>query len=355
MSDRVARERVATLLFYGTLGLLAYFVYLLFRPFFAPLAWAAIATAVFYPLHARIEARFGKSRAAALSTLLVAVVIVVPVLVVMTAFIQQASQAILNVDLSLDSPGAMRLKELWNRRPAWILGRDIGDLDELLRNASAWAAGFIAGQAGALLRNLVLLIVHLIVMLFATFFFLRDGGAIMAAVRRLLPFRPDFSDTMISQANELIRASVFAGLIVATVQGTLGGIAFAAIGLGAPVFWGVIMAFFALLPLGGAWVVWGPAAVWLLSTGQTGRGVALLVFGFFVVGLADNFLRPALVSGRTQLNGLLIFISLLGGVSAFGLVGLVLGPVVMATAIGMIKAYAIERRDGHRTDGVLSA
>ena len=131
---------------------------------------------------------------------------------------------------------------------------------------------------------------------------------------------------------------------MALVQGTVGGITFAALGLGAPVFWGVIMAFFSLLPLG-AWIVWTPAAIWLLLTGETGRGIALVVIGAAGISMIDNFLRPILLSGRTQMNGLLVFISLLGGIAAFGLLGLVLGPVVMATAISFVDAYATERRE----------
>ena len=113
-----------------------------------------------------------------------------------------------------------------------------------------------------------------------------------------------------------------------------------------PVF-GVMMAFFALLPLG-AWVIWGPVAGWLLLTGQVGRAIALIAIGAGVVGLIDNILRPILLSGRTQLNGLLIFISLLGGLATFGLLGLVLGPIIMATTISFVEAYATERRDGIR-------
>ena len=108
-----------------------------------------------------------------------------------------------------------------------------------------------------------------------------------------------------------------------------------------------MMAFFALLPLG-AWVIWGPVAGWLLLTGQTGRGIALIAIGAGVVGLIDNILRPILMSGRTQMNGLLVFISLLGGLATFGLLGLVLGPIIMATTISFVDAYATERRDGTR-------
>ncbi len=348
MSDRVARERIATLLFYATVALLAYCIYLLFRPFLGPLAWAATLAAVFYPLHWRMAARWGKRWAAAASTALVTVAIIVPSILVAVVFVEEAAQAVSSVDLSLQTPAFARIQGAWSWLQGQLLGRNLMSLDDLVRQASTWIAGLIAAKAGVLLRNLVLLIVDLVVMLFAVFFFFRDGEAMMAALRRIMPFRPDFSELMIAQARELIQASVIAVLVVAAVQGALGGITFALLGLGAPVFWGVMMAFFALLPVAGAWVIWGPASVWLLLTGQIGRAVALIVIGTCVVGLVDNFLRPALVSGRTQLNGLLVFVSLLGGVSAFGLIGLVAGPVIMATAIGLLEAYTIERRDRDR-------
>jgi predicted PurR-regulated permease PerM len=135
--------------------------------------------------------------------------------------------------------------------------------------------------------------------------------------------------------------------VVAVVQGAVGGVTFAILGLGAPVFWGVIMAFFSLLPLG-AWIVWTPTAIWLMLTGEIGRGIALAAIGAGGISLIDNFLRPLLLSGRTQMNGLLVFISLLGGIAAFGLLGLVLGPVIMATAISFVDAYAMERRNENR-------
>ena len=186
-------------------------------------------------------------------------------------------------------------------------------------------------------------------MLFALFFFFRDGDAIMGRLRRVLPFDPSFREGRIRETAELIKASISSGLIVALVQGAVGGFTFAMLGLGAPVFWGVIMAFFSLLPLG-AWIVWMPVAVWLLLTGEIGRGIALLAIGAGGISLIDNFLRPILLAGRTQMNGLLVFISLLGGIAAFGLIGLVLGPVIMATAISFVDAYATERRELTVTD-----
>ena len=353
MNTGIARERIADLLFYGTVLLVAYLLYLLFRPFLTPLAWAAIFAALFHSSYGRMEAFWGKTTAAAVSTAGVTLVVIVPALLIMTAFVDEATQAVRSVDLSVQTEGFARLQRIWARVQANRLGANLGNLEAVVKQGTAWIAGLVAGQAGALVRNVVLILVDLIVMLFAVFFFFRDGRAIMAGVRRVLPFEPEQSERMIAEAGELIHASVTAGLIVAVVQGALGGIVFAVLGLDAPVFWGVIMAFFSLLPIAGSWVVWAPAAIWLLLTGQIGRGVTLIVIGAGVVGLVDNFLRPALLSGRTQLNGLLVFVSLLGGISAFGFLGLVLGPVIMATAIGMLDVYTQERRAVPRSESIL--
>jgi predicted PurR-regulated permease PerM len=348
MSSGLARQRISTLLFYSTVLLLAYFLYLLFSPFLTPLAWAAILAALFHSPYRRLEARWGSTRAAAACTAAVTLVIVVPVALVTTAFIQEATLAVSSVDLSVQTEGFARLQRIWMRMQASRLGANLGNLEDLVRQGTAWIAGLVAGQAGAVLRNLVLIIVDLIVMLFAVFFFFRDGDEIMAVLRRALPFEAEQSERMIAQAGDLIHASVIAGFVVAALQGALGGITFALLGLGAPVFWGVVMAFFSLLPIG-AGIVWVPAATWLLLTGSVGRGVALIVVGVFVIGLVDNFLRPLLLSGRTRLNGLLVFVSLLGGISAFGFLGLVLGPVIMATTIGMFDAYTKDRRTNPRS------
>ena len=185
-------------------------------------------------------------------------------------------------------------------------------------------------------------------MLFAVFFFFRDGDAIMAALRRALPFEAGAVRTDDCRGWRADSCQRYRRLHRRGLQGALGGITFALLGIGAPVFWGVIMAFFALLPIG-AGIVWLPVAIWLLLSGNVARGVTLIVVGAGVIGLVDNFLRPAMLSGRTQLNGLLVFVSLLGGIGAFGFVGLVLGPVIMATAIGMLDAYTKDRRMASRS------
>jgi predicted PurR-regulated permease PerM len=350
MQDQLARQRSTTLLFYGCVLLLGYLLFQLFQPFLRPLAWAAIFAAFFYSHHKRFEGRFGRTAAAAVSTAAVALIIVVPFVLLMMAFVQEATQTLGAVDLaSGGTRGLDRVQTAWGWLQRQRFGRDIPSLEEVLRMATSRIAGVVAEGAGYLARSVVLVVVNVVIMLFALFFFFRDGDQIMSRLRRVLPFDPSFREGRIRETAELIRASISSGLIVALVQGAIGGVTFALLGLGAPVFWGVTMAFFSLLPLG-AWIVWFPVALWLLLTGDALRGIALAVIGAGGISMIDNFLRPILLAGRTQMNGLLVFISLLGGISVFGLLGLVLGPVIMATAISFVDAYATERRELTVTD-----
>jgi predicted PurR-regulated permease PerM len=355
MPDQLARQRSTTLLFYGCVILLGYLLYRLFEPFLVPLAWAAIFAAFFHSRHSRLEGRFGKTPAAAISTAAVALIIVVPFVLVLMAFVDEATQTLRSVDLAAGSSrGLDRVQGAWSWLQRQRFGRDIPNLEDILRMATSRIAGLVAEGAGVLFRNIVVVIVNVIIMLFALFFFFRDGDAIMSRIRRVLPFDPSFREGRIRETAELIRASISSGIIVALVQGTIGGITFALLGIGAPIFWGVTMAFFSLLPLG-AWIVWVPVAIWLLLTGEVARGLALVVIGAGGISLIDNFLRPILLAGRTQMNGLLVFISLLGGIAAFGLIGLVLGPVITAAAISFVDAYATERREVAILDDISSA
>jgi predicted PurR-regulated permease PerM len=214
------------------------------------------------------------------------------------------------------------------------------DLRRLIGDMLSRTGGLLASRVGGLLADVLVLLFQLFVTLFALFFFLRDAETIMQELRRSLPFEDFRRERIIRQTRDLVYASIAAGLLIASLQGLTGGLLFALLGLGAPVFWGVMMAFLALLPFVGTWMVWVPAAIWFFATGQLVKGIIVVVVGAGIVSSIDNVLRPAILSGRTQMNGLLMFLSLLGGASAFGLLGLVLGPLVTALIISLFEAYA---------------
>ena len=333
------RERVTTLFFYCVLLLLGYLLFRIFAPFLGPLGWAAVLAIFVYPWHERLAVRYGPARAAGLSTLIVTLLIVGPGLLLLTAFVSESRAALAHLDRDVLTQQAAWAERTWERLRVLIPGAPQADLASLLDAAIQRAAGFLALRAGGLLADIVVFIFQLFVTLLAVFFLLRDTNAIMRVMRQALPFDDVRRERIIRQTRELVYASVASALLIASLQGLAGGMVFALLGLAAPVFWGVVMGFFALLPFVGTWVVWLPASIWLVATDHIAKGVTLAVLGATIVASIDNFLRPALLAGRAQMNGLLMFISLLGGVSVFGLLGLVLGPLIVAIVGGLFEAY----------------
>ncbi len=212
------------------------------------------------------------------------------------------------------------------------------DPTQLIRQGAQSVVTFMAPRVGGLVANLLGMIGSIFVMLFAMFFLLRDSDRVVDMLRRVLPFPTAEREQLMKETHDLVIASVGAGLAVAAVQGAIGGITFWAMGLGAPAAWTVAIGICSLIPVVGATLVWVPVALWWLLSGEVGKAIILTGIGAGVIGMVDNILRPALLSGRASVNGLVVFIGLLGGGSAFGFVGLVVGPIVLVTAGTLINA-----------------
>jgi len=174
----------------------------------------------------------------------------------------------------------------------------------------------------------------------------------MRRIRLFLPFEEGMREKMLAEARDLIFASVTTSLVIAAVQGILCGSAFAMVGLDSSLFWGVVMGFLSLLPVVGAWPVWIPASIWLFSTGHFVRALILIGICGGLGATIDNILRPILLGGRSTLNALLVFISVLGGIAVFGVLGVVLGPIVIATAVGVLDVFSQKEME---TNGASSA
>jgi len=223
------------------------------------------------------------------------------------------------------------------------------DVMDALRQGGEKIASYLAGSIGAMLKNLFSFLLNLFILLFALFFMFRDGDKILDALRHLLPFEKKFEDEMLTESRDLIFASVAVALLIAAIQGLLGGLAFLLTGLPAPVFMGVLIAFFSIVPVVGSALIWGPATLWLGFNGHWGKAIVVLVICAGVAGTADNLVRPLLLRNRTRLNDLLLFISILGGLQLFGLLGLVAGPTILAAALGVFRVYAEHRDEMERT------
>ncbi len=331
-------------------ALLLYLTYRIFAPFLVPLAWAGVLVICFYPVHRRIRNRLQQPNLAALTTvLLLTLIIIVPTVLLAGAFASEAIEALGNFQQQVREgrlPGLARLGQVlpMEKVTTWLATHAKIAQEELhaviLKNFEH-LVGFIASQATQLARNVLVFVFQLFVIVFASFYLFRDGPRALERFRSLLPLKEKQRERLLHTAQDVLYASVYSSLIVAVVQGTLGGVLFALLGIQAALFWGVIMGFLSLLPVVGAWVIWLPAAILFLLKGELARGLILLVAGAAVVGLVDNFLRPILISGRARLNGLLVFISVLGGLVAFGAIGLVLGPIIVALGVAIVDAYTL--------------
>ncbi|HKV25359.1 MAG TPA: AI-2E family transporter [Candidatus Acidoferrum sp.] len=342
-------SRLTTVLSYGAILLIGYLVYLVAEPFLAPLAWSAVLAIFFYPLHDLLMKKMKPTPAALTSTLGVTLLLIVPALLVLVLTAREALDATARVQTALAVHGQGPAPGLPMRMEEWAMARMPASWKSLnlsgpLRQAGEKIAAFLGATFAGLLKNLVNFFVDLFILIFALFFMFRDGDAVVRGVRYLLPFDQDIQTDMLHESRDLIFASVAVGLLVAAIQGLLGGVSFALVGISAPLFWGVLIAFFSLVPVVGSLLVWGPAAIWLLAVGEWGRAIVVVAICGGVSTIVDNVVRPMLLRNRTRLNELLLFIGVLGGLQAFGLLGLVIGPTIVAAALGVFRVY-MDRRD----------
>ena len=338
MSD-TDRERLRQPPFYVLVLVAIYLSYLVLGPFLVPLAWAAVFAMLFHGPQVQLAERIGRTRAALVLTVMTGLLIVLPAVLLVTALAREATQvADYLQQSSLITP--YRIERMWEAARAKSPIALPDDPTQLLRDGVSRVLTFLAPRAGAVVADLFATVGTLLAMLFALFFLVRDGDVIGRELRSLLPLPPADRERLIRGTRDLVIASVGAGVVVAVTQGTIGALAFWLLGLGAPAFWGVLMAFCSLIPIVGAALVWVPAALWLLLSGSIGKGIAMVVVGALGISMADNVLRPLLLSGSTQVNGLIIFFGLLGGVAAFGFIGLVLGPVILVVTINLLKMFA---------------
>ena len=312
--------------------LLGYLLYLIVRPFATALVFAVVMVVVFHPLQVRLERRLKPSYAAGLSTLAVVLAIILPALFVAAYVVGETIDLAGNVrTLPFDT----LLAHAQRHAARWGV-----DIDMILRDGAQQLAGQAGLLASRIIRDAWALFVGVIVAVLTMFFLFRDGKRVLPVATRALPMPVAMSNALVRDIGAMISSNIAASLVAAAIQGTIGGLALAWFGLPAPVLWGVVMGFFCVFPFVGAWLVWGPAAAVLAMAGRPWDAVLLVAIGLAVVHPVDTQLRPAFVAHSTKLNGLLVLVGLLGGVQAFGAAGLLLGPVLISVAGGLLTASA---------------
>ncbi|ODR98826.1 hypothetical protein AUC68_06405 [Methyloceanibacter methanicus] len=307
-------------------------------PFYSAILWAVILAMVFSPVQRWFNGHLpGQTNLNAFLTLLCIVgIVLIPVALTGASIVSEATTLYENIQSGNLNLGTF-LQRFLDALPSWatdFLARfgvtDVADIQARVIALLAEGSKFFATQAVLVGQGTANLLLGVAIMLYLLFFLLRDGGKLSRKIANAVPLEGEYKDALFEKIAVVVRAMVKGTILVAIVQGFLGGLIFWALGIHAPVLWGVVMAFLSLLPAVGASIVWFPVAVYLIATGAIAKGLVLMAFGAGVIGLVDNLLRPYLVGKDTALPDYVVLISTLGGIALLGLNGLVVGPLVAA-------------------------
>ncbi len=322
----------------------AAFLYMI-RGFLTALLIAAIATGLCGPLHQALLRRMrGRASAAALATLaIVFFAIIGPLLTLLGVVARQALEV-------TDSARPWLEAHLGGASPSSLLaGLELPEFLRPYQEQIFTRAGELAGMLGSFAvssvasatRGTASFLFSLAVMLYAMFFFLRDGPAILARILYYMPLESEDEERMVEKFVSVTRATLKGTLVIGIAQGSLAGAALGVAGIQGPAFWGTVMAVLSIIPGIGTALIWIPAAIWLYATGHAGAAIGVVIWCAVVVGGVDNLLRPRLVGRDTQMGDLLILLSTLGGLTAFGAVGIVAGPILAALFLTIWEIYGV--------------
>lgn len=343
--DRISQARWIAVM--AITGLCVYLCWLMMEPFLFAIMWAIVLKIVFNPVHNWLLARIRRPALTAIvSVLVVTAVGVLPLALIGTALAFQLTSlggtAQDLVKSLLQDPG----KNVIVQKGLEIVRRYV-DLDKMLaaENIQSVLSSISQPILQGTLRFLggaLGVIANTFLVLFILFYLFRDGDRFRDQLLEVLPLERKRAEELLARTRSVISASVNGVLVIAALQGALGGLMFWILGLPSPVVWGVVMALLAMLPMGGTGIIWFPAALILIFTGHWIKGVILLAFGALIIGTVDNLLRPRLVGGKTGMHDLTVFFSVLGGMKVFGMVGFLLGPVMLAITFSLLSLYRQE-------------
>ena len=320
-------------------------------PFIGAVFWGAVLALMFEPLYKWLLRKMPKRPTlAAIFTLAIILFIVILPLALVTASLVQEVAGVMQRFKAGEIDFGKYFDQIVAVLPSWATGvMDNLGLDNLaalqakVTTAITQRSQVVATRAVDIGQEVLDLTISFSLAMYLLFFLLRDGPGVADRIEMAIPLAPEIKTRLLERFTIVIRATVKGNILVAAAQGALGGIAFWALGIHAPILWAVVMAFLSLLPAIGAALIWGPVSLYLLAIGQIWQGVALIAFGVFVIGLVDNVLRPVLVGKDTKLPDYVVLISTIGGISVFGLNGFVIGPVIAAMFVSAWSIFAASR------------
>jgi predicted PurR-regulated permease PerM len=328
-----------------------YLSYLIARPFITPILSATLIAIAIYPLYVRLSRRFqNRAMAALVATLLVLIAIVLPTVLIVEKLAHESTEiyAWLKERQAIEGGWRQYVGTLIDPALEWVAARTGMSVEQLrqtglerLQNVNAT----LLNWAKSLLMNIGGTVVDTVIMLLTLFFLLRDGERIRDRIGRLLPIEPRRYQQLIGTISASITANLYGVVAVALAQATLGAIGYTIAGLPSVILWSLGTALMSMIPLAGAASVWVTGTLYLLAIGNWGKAIFLAVWGAGVISTADNIVRPLVLSRGVKLHTLLVFFSLLGGVRAFGIIGLFIGPIIVSVAMALLEILEEERRE----------
>ncbi|MFL6195644.1 MAG: AI-2E family transporter [Thermoanaerobaculia bacterium] len=327
------------------------------RIFFVPILLAAVFATLFYPLYERFLRTFRgrKTLAAFFCCLILLMVLIIPIYVVADLVTREAIDFYHNFQdrigtfLQAGAEGPLgRLRTLPVLRD---LGLDRIDWPSMVQNVASSAGSVAATLIRRTSQGTIQILILLFTTLFTMFYFFRDGKDLLRRVRFLIPLGSEYKNAIAARFSSVARATVKGTLLIALVQGTLSGLTLWVFGVGSPILWGVVATMMSIIPLVGAWLVLYPAAFIQIATGQLWQGIGILLVTVIVIVNVDNLMRPRLVGQETGMHDLMVFFSTLGGISMFGPMGFIIGPMIAALFLSVLDIYSAEFRDN--LDGTL--
>ncbi len=339
------RETLTAILFLLIAALMFYMFYRIISPFFAPLCWAGVTAIIFFPLYERLRDRLRSPGVASLlMCVLVLALILGPISYLFLALVNEAADAVTKVNdlyrsgeldhmLSFNVPWFDTIRE--KLVPYYDLSQV--NMQQIARDAIDGVSGVVLNQTSWLVANGTKAVFFFVLMIFTLYYFFKDGERLLRRAKRLVPLDTELVNTTFRHLRDVVQATMYGSGIVALFQGMLGGVLFAIFGIPSPVFWGAVMAFLSIIPFLGAFIIYIPAGLILILGGSYIKGALVIGIGTIVVSQIDNLIRPYLISGRTQMHPLLLFFSIMGGIALFGILGMVVGPMIAAGFETLIK------------------
>jgi predicted PurR-regulated permease PerM len=340
--DGTFRARRSLILLLIITGFAVYICFLMAKPFLPALVWALAFAVLFTPLQIWLESKLKIASLAALaSVLIISCMVIIPALFVGQ---QLAIQAVSGAQLIETKVESGEWRRLLNAQPTLApiieeIEQQI-NLPETVKSFTVW----VSNSAGTLLKGSIFQLIGFVITIYLLFFFLRDRQSAKQHLSSFLPLSNTQSQQVFKHVGDTIHAIIYGTLAVAAVQGCLGGLMFWWLGLPAPLLWGLMMGFLAIVPVLGSSIIWLPAALFLALQGNWTQAIILVLWSMLVVGTVDNLLRPIFVGNRLKQHTLLVFISLVGGLMLFGSSGLILGPVVLAITLFLISIWAGDKQ-----------